>query len=216
MLTVSNNVNFKAIPVANVKVKGINSCYKLYKVNQSDKNFFEKLYYSMDLKKLMPNLQEHEYMCWSGILDNAIHHVNYSSKDSFLETCNNKPCGIINFSENKSNNYYLDYIVTFPAEIGKRVPCAGQILLNYLFKTVLKSNGEKIELSALKYTPFSPISVYSKLGFKFKGGDAYTEDMSINREGIRQAFEKQQEFLELTLLKNQENVDLGNVINLNI
>jgi len=217
MLSVANNVtNFKGIPISEIKVKGVNSCYKLYKINKSDEKFLDKLYDSVDLKKLMPNLHEYDYINWDGILGEAIKQANFIGRNVFLETCDNKPCGIINFSQSKLNSYYLNYISTFPTEPKKRVPCAGQILLNQLFRTVLNSCRQGIDLSALREAPFSPITVYSKLGFKFRGGDNWTEEMGIGRLGIKNALEKQKEFLEVTPLKNQENTDLFKVIDLNI
>ncbi len=215
MLALKDNINFKGVPIADVKVKGINSCYRLYKINKQDDTFLYQLRNSIDLKKLMPNLNEDEYMCWGGIIEESILHANFSKRESLLETCDNKPCGIINFSKSSFDSYYLDYIVTFPIEVGKRVKCAGQILLNYLFQTVLDTNNNGIDLLALKYTPFNPISVYSKLGFWFDGGDNYTEDMSIGREGIKNALKKQKEFLDVTPIKKTKNINLGNVINLN-
>ena len=211
-----SNTNFKGIPIAEIKVKGINSCYKLYEINESDKDFLKKLYNSVDLKKLMPNLHEYDYINWDGILSEAINQACYKGRKTFIETCDNKPCGVINFSKSKFNTYYLNYIATFPTEPKKRVPCASQILLNQLFKTVINSNRQGIDLSALKYAPFSPISVYSGLGFKFRGGDNWTEDMAIGREGILDALYGQKKFLDVKPVENQKNIDLGNVIDLNI
>lgn len=94
------------------------------------------------------------------------------------------------------------------------MPFAGQILFNALFKHVLDSKLNGIELTALKYTPFDPVSKYLKLGFRCSGGDNWTEDMKINMEGIKTAISKQSSSITSTFVQKQKNVDLAELVKL--
>ena len=92
--------------------------------------------------------------------------------------------------------------------------CGGQILMNELLKRFVEGNTQKIELQALRNSPFSPISVYRKLGFSCVGGDNYTENMRINRERAIRALTQQDKFLTTTTLYNQPEEDLMQTLNL--
>ncbi len=208
-----NSVNTKALPIADIKVKGVDSSYKLFSVNFHDRDFLEKMYKAIDLKKLMPGLYDYDYMVWDEILHNAVNFSKSAFSRSILGVCDNKPCGILNYKE-YGVNYHLNYIATFPAEPEKRVPCAGQILFNEFFNRFIHSNKRKIELCAVKNSPFSPIAIYKKLGFSMDGGDGYNEDMSITRDRALKTLEKQSKFLTYTQSENSKKVDLDGMLNL--
>lgn len=120
-----SNANFRAVPFAEYKVKEINSCYKLYKINSSDIDFLYDMYERTDLTVLMPKLEEHEYMNWSGLLESAIDSAKNTFRKTFFETCDDKPCGIMNFSK-VNDNCSLNYIVTFPVEPEKKCRLRGK------------------------------------------------------------------------------------------
>jgi hypothetical protein len=210
-----NAINYKGVPLADYKVKGIDACYKLYKVDNNDKEFLSKMYRTVNLKKLMPNLHEYDYINWDGIIKEAIYKTNDKDRITIIETCNDKPCGILNFTP-QGKEYCLNFIATFPIKIKKRVPCGGQILFNKLFKNFINSDAESINLSALKTAPFSPISKYRELGFISTGGDDWLEDMTIYRDGIEIAIEKQDKFLSSKQVEKETDLDLGQIINLKI
>ena len=93
----------------------------------------------------------------------------------------------------------------------KKVPFAGQILFNEFFKRVLDSSVDAVELLALKYSPFSPISKYLKLGFKQLGGTDGLETMRISRQGIQTAIQKQDEFISYTKEISKEEMPIGDI-----
>ena len=205
---IDNNNTFKAIPIANIKVKGLESKYKLYEMTHKDRPFLEDFYDSIDLQTLMPGLKDEDYKTWDGIIQSAIELSARGGRKTLLEMCDEKPCGLLNYS-NLGNHFHLNYIATIPLEPNKKVPFAGQILMNEFFRRLLDSCVDKIELKALRNSPFSPISKYLKLGLKPTGGNDYTETMKMYRDGIVEACNKQDEFLCYEPILNQKNVNLG-------
>lgn len=198
-----NNTNFKAIPIANVTVKNLDKTYKLYEVTRHDKKFLNQFYEKLDLEEMMPGLKDEEYDTWSGIIKTSIDLSNKKGRKTLLETCNDVPCGLLNYIP-LANKFNLNYIATFPIEKDKKVPFAGQILFNEFFKRLLDSIADKIELNALIDSPFSPISKYKKLGFKSMGGNGFVEHMKIVRNDIQDVVEKQDEFINYTKVEGKE------------
>lgn len=208
-----SNANIKGVPIADIKVNGVDSSYRLFSVNFSDKDFLEKMYKAVDLRKLYSGLYEYDYMVWDEILHNAVNLSKSAFSRSILEVCDNKPCGILNYKE-YGLDYHLNYVVTFPTRPQKRVPYAGQILFNEFFKRFLNSNKRKINLSALRDTAFCPIMKYKKLGFSMDGGDCYNENMSITKNRAGQTLKKQKEFITYIPVENVEKVDLEKALSL--
>lgn len=192
-----NNTNFKAIPLAKVKVKGVDKTYKLFEITESDKQFLKDFYANLNLKKLMPGLQDHEYNIWNNIIESVVKVANTDGRKTILETCNDIPCGLLSYSK-YAKNLHVNYVATVPIEPKKRVPFAGQILFNEFFKRVLDSCANTAELLALKYSPFSPISRYLILGFKPLGGTDGLEKMRISRQAVQTTVDKQNEFISYT------------------
>lgn len=209
-----NNINIKGIPVANIKVKGFDASYALYNINYKDKHFLDNLYKSLNLKKLMPHMAESYCTIWNEIINNAIKLSKSISKKSILETHNNIPCGILSYTDIE-NKYYLNYIATFPTEIGKRVPAAGQILFFEIFNRFIKSDKTNIELSALRQAPFNPISTYLELGFDMKGGNDYNELMRINKNRAAETLLEQKKYINYIQIQNPEYIDLNKHLKLN-
>ena len=205
--------SFEGIPFSNIKVKGSPSEYKLYNINHHDTNFLKQMYENINLRYLMPKMNDEDYTIWDEMLKSAIKSSNNSSKKVFIETCDNIPCGILNYSD-LGKLLHLNYIVTYPIKQSKRVMCGGQILMNELLKRFIKSDAQKLELQALRESPFSPISMYRKLGFGSVGGDNYSEFMRINKERAVLALAKQDEFIMSTPIINPVEEDLLKTLNI--
>ena len=209
-----DNINFEGIPISDIKVLGNKSKYKLYDIDHHDTLFLNKMYESVNLEKLMPKMHESDIFIWNSLLKSAIDCSKNSYRKTFLETCDNVPCGILNYTE-FDTFYHLNYVVTFPTKPENRVPYAGQILFNELFQRFLpEKDVTKIEMQALRNSPFNPISKYLKLGFWQCGGDNYSEGMKINKAKALNTLNKQSEYLTSTPLANQTNTDLCKVIDL--
>ena len=208
-----NNISYQGIPIASYKVCEEKACYKLYDINHKDKDFLYKMYDAIKLPKLMKNLEEYDYTLWDEMIKNAIRLTNTAGHKSLLETYNNIPCGIMNYKD-VGNKYHLNYVATFPIEVNKRVPCAGQILFNELLNRFTQSDKNRIELSAIRTAPFDPISTYLKLGFKMEGGSEYNEYMGINKERAARALLNQENFITKAPIKNKENIDLDKELKL--
>jgi len=204
-----NNTNFKAIPIAKIKIKGIDKQYKLLEITQNDNAFLNNFYKNLDLKTLMPNLKEYEYVAWDGVIQNAVEVATRNGRKTILETFDDKPCGLLNYKEYPLK-FHLNYVATVPVEPKQKVPCAGQILFNEFFRRLLDSCVDKAELNALKYSAFSPISKYLKLGFKFIGGDERVESMRISREHIVSELEQQDKFIQYSSVADSKEVFFDN------
>lgn len=216
-MKVSNidNTKFCGIPISTVKVKNVNSSYKLYDIEtEADLNFLQKISNILDLSKLMPGLREIDYIIWERLFGSAVESAKNPWNSVYLEACDNVPCGIMNYFH-RNNVYHINYVVTFPDKPGHRVPCGGQILFNELFKRFIKSDAGKIKLQALKESPFDPIMKYLKMGFKMLGGDNYSEAMHLNRVNALETYRKQSEYIFSEPLINQKDIDLENTLNFN-
>ncbi len=156
----NNNLNFKALHIANC------GNLKLYKItDKSDLNYIKELPQKIKTENLMPNLSKDEYSRWNEMLQYAVDNALTPGNTTYLETYNNKPCGIITFFEDKITE--LDCICTWPIEFGKKVKFAGQTLFYQLFSDFQKIKcGKKIKLEAITNGPYDTVSKYEKLGFQ--------------------------------------------------
>lgn len=208
-----SNISTKGVPIADVKVKGINNSYKLFSVNFNDREFLDKMYEAVKLDKLMPNLYEYDYIVWDEILHTAIKKSKGAYSKSLLGVCNDKPYGILHYNDS-GKEYQLQYVATFPTEPQKRVPCGGQILFNELLKRFVQSDKKGIELCAVKDSPFNPVETYHQLGFKTTEEDNYNEFMSLSRNQAVQTLLEQNEYITSTPVKDKTNVDLEKTLSL--
>lgn len=155
----SYNPNFKALHIANC------GNLKLYKLTDSnDKKFLKMLPENIRMKDLMPNLTKDEYSRWDEMLEYAVYNALDKNNITYIETLNNKPCGIITFFPDRITE--LDCICTWPIEIGKKVQLAGKTLFYQMFKDFEKiKGGKKIKLEAITNGPYDTVHKYENLGF---------------------------------------------------
>lgn len=137
----------------------------LYRLTDSvDFKFIRELQKHTKTENLMPNLSTEEYSRWNEMLEYAVDNSMKKENTTYIETYNNKPCGIITFNLGKTTA--LDCICTWPAEFGRKVKFAGKFLFYQMFKDVEQIKGKKIKLDAITNGPFDTIKKYSTLGFK--------------------------------------------------
>lgn len=210
-----STINHKAIPIAEIRAKGVSSCYKLYEIDSRDSAFLDKLSETIDVKKLMPNLDENEHFIWQGTIEHAIRKAQDEGNKALMETCNGVPCGIMTYEE-KGNSIQLHHIATFPIKKGERVPCAGQILMNELFNRLTGGDNASIKLSAARHAPFSPIANYFGMGFRSTGGDDWLEEMRMTREAAQKTIQKQNGFLAFNRIESRKRVNLEECTNLSV
>lgn len=183
--TRNNSPQFGALHIANA------GNLKLYKITDTnDRNYLSILSNRIKTKDLMPNLSKAETERWDEMLQYAVNNAYNPNNITYLETFNNKPCGIITFrlGKNLSN---LDCITTFPVEIGKKVKLAGKTLFYQLFKDFQAIKGKKLELEAITNGPFDTIKKYESLGFKKTSNVNPTKTvMEINSSKIDETFKK--------------------------
>lgn len=220
--TYSRSTNFGAIPVAEIKAKGQDSVYKLYKLEESDRDFLEKMSEKIDVKNLKSGLDEYDYLVWDKLIKGAIRTSFDEGKTAYLETVDNAPCGIMNYQKirntqtNQPYAYHLDYITTLPKAKDEKTPYAGQILFHELFKQFIDEKQTYISLEAPNNSPFSPIAKYLNLGFNITGGTDYAETLRIYENNVKKTYKKQQEFLTFDRFEKSESVDLDEHTDLSV
>lgn len=164
---------------------------KLYRISDhSDKNVLSILANSVKTKELLPNLSKAESERWDEMLQYAVNNAHQKDNITYLETLNDKPCGIITFRTGK-NTSFLDCICTWPVEVGHKVKLAGKTLFYQVFKDIQDFKSKKLELEAITNGPVDTIQKYEELGFK-KTSKVYPTKtiMEINSNKINETLKK--------------------------
>lgn len=190
---------FGAIHIANA------GKLKLYKIlDNSDKNYLSILANEIETRELMPNLSKTDTDRWDEMLQYAVNHAYNKDNITYLETYNDKPCGIITFRLGK-NLSILDCITTFPVEIGKKVQLAGKTLFYQVFKDFLGAKSKKLELEAITNGPFDTIKKYEELGLK-KTSKVYPTKtvMDTNATKIKETLKKLDSIIDYEEIEPQK------------
>ena len=201
---------FCALPVSEAAVKGFKSKYRLYEAGVKDKPFLENLCEKVNLRNLMPNLNDIEFHAWNTIFRHSVVIPDDMYK-VFVETCDNVPCGVLNYIKTRKL-FHINYLVTFPDRFMHRVPCAGQVLFNELLRRFLKSDVDKIELTAIRKSPFNAVDWYRKLGFFPVCGDTMSDYMRLWRDNAVKTFNSQNEFISVNPIKSAKEIDLNKIV----
>lgn len=199
------NPNFQALHIANC------GDLKLYKITtQKDLNFLKELPQKIKMEKLMPDLEKSKSDRWNEMLEYAVDNAQYPINTTYIETKNNKICGIITFEEGKTT--ILDCICTFPVEIGKKVKFAGKTLFYQMFKDFLAFSGKKIKLEAIVNGPYDTISKYETLGFKTTSNVYPTKtEMETHTPKVKETLENLSKLLKYQKCR-EEKVNLNQII----
>lgn len=151
--------NFTALHIANA------GNLKLIKITDiADKKFLKELPSKINIKELMPTLTNDEANRWNEMLEYAVTRAQKNENNTFIETLDDKICGIITYSLGKNSK--LNCICTWPVEIGKKVKLAGKTLFYQLFKDFQTQGGKKLELEAITNGPVDTVKKYEELGFQ--------------------------------------------------
>lgn len=152
------NPKFGALHIANC------GKLKLYNLTDTaDYKFLKALPINIKMNELMPNLSKDEYSRWDEMLQYAVDNALNPKNITYIESINNKPCGIITFQPGKITK--LDCICTWPVEFGKKVQLAGKNLFYQMFTDFQKIKGKKITLEAITNGPYNTVKKYQALGF---------------------------------------------------
>lgn len=200
----TDKTNFRAVHIANANntLKGVSTNFKLYRITEQDREFLDNMYKKTNLRKLMPTITEQEFDVWNSVFNKAVNTAGRPNRTAFLIATDNKPCGIAVSSVDCYNKYKLNNICTFPIETGKRPALAGKTLFRPIFDDFLASGCKQIEVEALKFGPFSPVSKYLQLGFGMYGGSDYVELMRTNRPKVLQTLKKLNELIFYSPVRN--------------
>lgn len=210
------NQNFTAYHIANSKniLNNIETNLKIYDLTPNDSKFLKDMKASVNLEKLMPELDKNKLNVWQQIFNIAVQQISNSShKKGLLAVFNNKPCGILTYTPNNTK-YKIETICTWPAEPSQKIPLAGKTLFDILFLDFLKSKANFIDMDAVTNGPFNAVSKYMSMGFKQRGGENNIIAMRINRENVLTSVEKLSNFIKIKFQKTQNEIDLSKTLTL--
>ena len=170
----------------------------LYRLNDSaDFKFIKSLQEKVDLESLMPGLTKDKYSRWKEMIEYAKDNALKPENVTYVETCDNKICGIITYTPDKTTK--LDCICTWPVEKNQKVACGGKLLFLQLFKDFAEYKGTRIKLDAITNGPFDVIKKYMQLGFQRTTEEHPTKvKMEINKYKINEVMNYLQNLLHYT------------------
>lgn len=168
---------------------------KLYKLTESsDIKALKRFAAKTDIQDLMPKCSRQDADRWHEMLEYAIDSAQSPGNVTYVESANNKLCGIISYFPNGTST--IDCICTIPIEKGKKVKLAGKTLFYQVFQDFLEYKGSRINLSAITNGPYNTINKYKELGFSETTHVTKTYvDMSANRHKIKEAWQKLKEII---------------------
>jgi len=188
-----------------INFNNIETSIDIYKIQVQDFEFIENLKKSINLKALMPKMNESHLNVWNSILQQAFTKGSRKAGTTYLAAVNNKPCGIMTFKEEK-NCLFLDTICTWPVEKEKRAPFAGKALMQTMFQDFMQSKHNMIDLYAIKNGPFNAVSKYLSLGFKPRGGENDIEVMRAQKPDIVKTLAALEKFIKTTPVNEEKNL----------
>ena len=212
--------NFGAIKVARARITtdAGTKLYHLYNLERHDQDFLRNLYNKIDVEKRYPGLSDTEYSLWDYVLDVGLrgYYDNRIRKGLLLANQDKIPCGVMKYEDNKAKAN-IKYFATWPIEVSQRVPLAGKTLMLEFFRQILDNPGTRIvELNALKYSAFSPISKYMEMGFKMVGGTDGNQLMHLKLENIPAVIEKFKNKIKIMPLTEPRKVLIDKDLNIQV
>jgi len=150
-------------------------------------------------------LDYYHYHFWNHVLKKSIKMDN--KEKVLLVAKDNKPCGLINYKEDK-NSIFVNHVCSIPTGISEKVPWVGTVLFMSLFNDFLKKTLKQIRLSAAKDAPFPTIPKYERLGFRSIDEDAYHSTMVLKKESVESSLAKREKDVEYTEINNSKDIDL--------
>ena len=206
-----SQVHFGALPISKIHINTpmANQVYKLYELSKEDSGVLDNLSECINLEFLLPNLKVPDYTLYNSIIKDALRiGASGSDKSLLLAAEGKRPCGILNYSDNKSK-YFVSTVATWPIEQNKKLPYPCKAMMSELFDRLIDSDAHSIELYALRDSVGDPVTKYFQMGFKTYGGDNITETMRIAKEDAIKSLEKFKSIMKREPLTNQNNVDLS-------
>jgi hypothetical protein len=202
---INHSPQFGAIHVA--------TCDKinLYKVaNNSDVKYLKSLPAKIKMEELLPGLTKRQYERWHEMLEYAIDMMQNPGNTTYIETLNNKICGIITYFPDKTT--IIDCICTWPAQVGQKVKMGGKTLFYQVFRDFEKNKGTRIKLDAITDGPFNTIKKYEPLGFKRTSTVHPTKvEMEANKYKVKETLSELGELIRYKETK-PENINIQELI----
>ncbi len=212
-ISIQNNTNFKAKPIASSKniLSASAKPIKLYQLTADDKVFLEKLKNKVHIAELMPNLPASDAQNWQDVLDFTINSAMDKKIKKYIAFWNSKPCSIMTVQKTGDTLNLLG-IASIPIDINKKASYAGQTMFYQLFRLAQKFKSNSIELEAVKNSPFNLVKKYKEIGFNVVDeGNRYIS-MSCKNKDISASCKNIQKRIQFKLLPFKKDKNLNNMI----
>lgn len=211
-----NSVNFNGVPSGIFRAAardGSETVLQLYKITHKDRPFLLRLADEVDVGKLRDGFTKKEYEVWNGVIRSGLIGCGGNER-GYLLAKDNIPCGVMRYQP-MPNKIFVQDVATWGVEKNKKVPFAGKVLFMQLFSDFMSGLRplSRIELCALKDSPYTPVFRYMKLGFKSCGGcSIYYEEMRILKSGIEKSLNELKSMIKFTPETNPKEVDFNKIL----
>lgn len=204
---------FKATKIAHTRnnIGKITTSIEIYKLGREDHNFLNKLAKKINFNELFPKLDTYSIERWKHILEYCIKTALNPDNQTFLAVSDNKPCGILSYS-NDRNSLYLDGICSIPIEKNKKVNFVGKTLFLQIFKDAKEKNCKSIILDAVNNGPFNVVKKYENLGFKKDRTTFPYTKMVCNKHKIAEQLKELPFIIDYIPHKEEEIVNLNKIL----
>lgn len=213
--TYQNKTNFKAIPLAQIKVRENINKFTIYEATREDMLLLKKMSKKLEMHKLLPSeAGEKGFDRWKEIIDEAIEQFKNGAK-LLIATHKNRPCGVLSYS--KSNNIaFINEIASFPISINKKIKYTGTALMKAFFEEAKQSNFASIMLIPSTQIHKNPTGFYKRFHFKeLEYSDIKTNLLFAKREDYSLASREIDEKLQYLPEINRKQTPLRENLNLN-
>ena len=149
----SQAFNARHVAIAKVNHQGKRLKYDVFELAKKDYPTISKLYKSIKLDKIEPNLDAYDSSLWQSILSLVLTQPNSDRVKTLLLVKGDKACGAMKYSSNKTT-YHISGRTTWGRKNNLKLPFAGKALSFTLFNRLLKENKQKIESQIIRINRF--------------------------------------------------------------
>lgn len=207
----NTTVSFQANPLTKVILNGSKKEITLYKLNQNDVPFSNKLIKELNVARFYPREKDKRSLqIWNNIINSAFKRI--CSENVILAVYNKKPCGVIAFTDNPKIKTVITRFASLPIAKNKKAPHAGKALLHNVFQHDIEYGIKNISLVPSTCTPGgkSCIDFYQKAGFTTSKNKCRIEHADLNEYS-----KNLEQFFKVEKLDSNQEINLNDELSLN-
>ena len=203
-------VSFQANPLTRVILINCKKEITLYKLNQNDVPFANKLLKELNVARFYPREKDKRSLqIWNNIINSALKRI--CSENVILAVYNKKPCGVIAFTDTPKIKTVITRFASLPIAKNKKAPHAGKALLHNVFQHDIEYGIKNISLVPSTCTPGgkSCIDFYQKAGFTTSRNKCRIEHADLN-----EYCKNLEQFFKVEKLDSKQEINLNDELSL--